>query len=375
MRFVDLPFLSLFFKSKQMATTKKLYEEKKLSNTIESLFGLPKMARPYATDLPPLEEYACPGLFYGVELEIENVPNYGDWNYPPGISFKEDNSLRNNGIEVVTAPMRPKDLDYTLRSLFEAAKLDEENYSERCSVHVHANCRDLTLDQLSVIALLYQIFEHLFYRFIGDGRDTNIFCVPWYETTLTHGVINNFNINSAGKLKRWQKYTGLNLLPLFGFGTIEFRHMAGTNNRRRIMNWCNLIGCLFQYALTHELKQVKDTVVGLNTTSAYRQTIDEVFGRWSDLLKSPNYEPLLEEGVLSMKYSLLDPVDDPGFDWVLADAIRRDREVNVRVNRQPLPPQFFAAQPEQALQVHDDVFGGEPEAVRRPVVRPLQGRF
>ena len=230
-------------------------------------------------------------------------------------------------------------LKFCLEQFFERSKVTEANYSERCSVHVHANCRDLSLDQVSVVALLYQVFEVLLFQFIGADRNKNIFCVPWYETTLTYNVINNLKSGDHHGLKKWQKYTALNLLPLYRYGTVEFRHMAGTNNLKFIIDWCNLIGCLFAYAKEHTLEQTKEWIIDLNTTSAYRDTLQTVFGNWADLLRTPGFEVLLEEGVLNMKYALMSTPQPSLTDDIFTDMIRQEAErLRGAVRNPPRPP-------------------------------------
>jgi hypothetical protein len=245
-----------------------------------------------------------PSLLYGVELEIENTER-DEW-VVPGITGKEDNSLRNNGWEYVTQPMTFSNLAHCLGLFFAKSQVNANNYSERCSIHVHTNCRDLTWEQISTVCMLYQMLEPLFFTFVGEDRSRNIFCVPWSETQLTYNVVNRL-AKSPNSLKDWQKYTALNLKTLWNYGTIEWRHMAGTHDLEKILNWCRLIACLFAYARKSSLEDTKKFVINLNSTSEYRKSIDILFGEWAHLLYVQNYETLLEEGVLNMKYALLAP--------------------------------------------------------------------
>lgn len=249
-----------------------------------------------------------PTLVYGVELEIEGITEgHGS---VIGIRMDTDGSLRNNGREFITKPMRFRELAYCLNNLFVRNKFTEDNYSERCSVHVHANCTDLTKDQLSTVLLIYQVFERVLFNFAGGERDKNIFCVPWYETNLTQGIVNSLITQGPEALRRWQKYTAVNLLPLFTYGTIEFRHMPGTNNLEKILNWVNIIGCMFAYARVHPLEEVKAALTDLNTSSAYIPLAEQIFQEYFPMLVTSEEDFIaLEEGVLSMKYSLL-PNDD-----------------------------------------------------------------
>ena len=333
--------IEIFIEQEIMATTKPVAPKKEIVYTpLEKHFGLDAGVRAYTNSKATPIEAACPSLLYGVELEIEHADRWEDWE-GYGYSFKEDHSLRNNGRELVTQPMTISVLKFCLEQFFERSKVTEFNYSERCSVHVHANCRDLSLDQVSVVALLYQVFEVLLFQFIGADRNKNIFCVPWYETTLTYNVINNLKSGDHHGLKKWQKYTALNLLPLYRYGTVEFRHMAGTNNLKFIIDWCNLIGCLFAYAKEHTLEQTKEWIIDLNTTSAYRDTLQTVFGNWADLLRTPGFEILLEEGVLNMKYALMSTPRPSLTDDIFGEMIRQETERVRAAVHNPQRPQLL----------------------------------
>lgn len=294
---------------------------------------------------------ADPSLYYGLELEIENVPNWEDL-VVHGMTSVEDGSLRNHGREFLTKPSSYSIVMHTLQRFFDKAKLSDDNYSERCSVHVHANTQNMTTDQVASVCLLYQVFEKLLYAFVGGERDKNIFCIPWDQTTLSYQVISSLNPKNFN-VRSWQKYTGLNLLPLLDKGTLEFRQLGGTYDLEKIGNWLNLIGSLFVYAKQHPLDKIKQDFVMLNTTSAYSHMTENVFTSWAHLLmSSPGYKIHLEEGVLNMKYSLVGatPLSNPfkaAAQGILDDlAVMEDTPENpptqiatfVRGDRRPSPP-------------------------------------
>lgn len=273
--------------------------------SLAQMLGL-KAVVPYTNNKVLPLQAADPALLYGLELEIENVPNF-DEMVVTGMTSVEDGSLRNYGREFLTKPATFSVVHNILTRFFEKNKLTELNYSERTSVHVHANCQDLTQEQIASVCLLYQVFEKLLYEFVGEERDKNIFCIPWDQTLLSYASVSNL-LGGKGVmgLKSWQKYTGLNLLPLFSLGTMEFRHMAGTNDLNKISTWLNLIGSLFSYARKNTINEIKEMLVNLNTTSAYDDTTHRVFTYWTkSLTELQNYRFMLEEGVLNMKYSLL----------------------------------------------------------------------
>ena len=267
---------------------------------IRDLLGLvPVVPKTFSKVVP--QNTADAPLLYGVELEIENVPNWEDMCVA-GMESKVDGSLRNNGREFITKPMSYSHLWYCLEKFFTKNKLTEANYSERCSIHVHTNVQDLEWEQLQTIALVYQVVERLLFRWIGHDRESNIFCVPLHQTNITH---QRFGADPKDlPFRRWEKYTALNFLPMTSLGTIEWRHMHGHSDFQKIMMWCNLIGHIFNYARNNDYNVVKDFIVSLNTTSAYEHFLGMVFG--ADMREFTGGQQELEEGVLDVKYGLFD---------------------------------------------------------------------
>ena len=277
--------------------------------SIIQLLGLTPV-KPFTSSKAVPLPCADPALLMGLELEIEGIAADPSEFYVPGMGGVADNSLRDNeygrGWEFITRPATFSVAAHTLSQFFAKAKLSQErNYSERCSIHVHANVQDLTPEQLKSVCLLYQVFERLFYSYAGEDRDKNIFCVPWSETTLTHTLIDTLLDANLKGFRNWQKYTGLNLIPVQTQGTIEFRHLPGTCDLSRIFDWMNLIGSLFATARNTPFEEIKSFIVNVNTTSEYKHLVHRVFGEWARVLDMPYMDTQLEEGVLDVKYMLL----------------------------------------------------------------------
>jgi hypothetical protein len=278
--------------------------------TITELFGhKPNVYVPEKKILAP--SGVDPTLLYGVELEIEGLDEEKEDRMRrcvPGVAYHDDGSLRNNGGEYVTAPMNFATLEYVLDQFFHKNKLTDANYSERCSVHVHVNCCDLTLDQIRLILCLYQITERVLFNFIKADRKNNIFCVPWSESVIGAKVLSSENsLFTVLRRNNWHKYSALNLLPIHSQGTIEFRHMEGTKDLNYILNWCNIIGSMFKYARENKYQDVIDSLLKLNTTSAYATFMQNIFqGELYDMLVTPDFREALEEGVLNMKFMLVE---------------------------------------------------------------------
>lgn len=309
----------------------------------------------YPEYCPDKNNVIDPELIFGVELEIEGVPNWPDLELV-GMGSTSDGSLRNNGREFLLRPQKYVDAVATLTKFFNRANLDnEKNYSERCSIHVHTNCQDLTFDQLQVILLLYQVTERLLFNWIGFGRSQNIFCVPWYDTNLTHSLFDGKK--DVTKFSNWMKYSALNLAPLYSYGTIEWRHMHGHCDEDRLFKWMRIISCFFRYARKADIKEVKEFFTSLNTTSHYNRFVESIFQEEMGFIyEQPLWEQALEEGVLLMKYALASP----------AEKTTKSKAVKSSYADMQNPAGFNML---ADLAVHDDVPDAQANPAQRDVFR------
>jgi len=245
-----------------------------------------------------------PDLLVGLELEMENFPGWTEQEFG-GIRFTEDGSLRNFGCEAITAPIALNQMPNFLTAFYERMEVTDKNYSERCSTHVHANVQDMTTEQVSTLALLYQTAERLLFQFIGHDRQNNIFCVPWYQSGLTASIVDKLAQDAYITTRHWQKYSALNLIPIGSQGTVEFRHLYGTCDVKFITNWLCLIGRLFEYAKSVPLAEARERIINMNTVSNYREWLYSVFGSDADLLTVPSdFEVQLSKGVVDSKVML-----------------------------------------------------------------------
>jgi len=246
---------------------------------------------------------AHPGeIIKGIELEIENWPeNWAD-SSAVGFTFTEDGSLRNNGTEAVSHPNNTRGLLAVTEQLWKKFNIQsDKNFSDRTSIHVHANVFDFTGAQFKAITLLYQVFEELLFAYVGDDRANNIFCVPWYEAGVTA-----FNHQLMVKSPRgWNKYTALNLAPVASQGSIEFRHMAGHADITKLAGWLNIIDDLMLSAKKTDYNSVIDRIQNINTNSQYAEFLYSIFPNTGSLLKTADYERKMSRGVVEAKLALV----------------------------------------------------------------------
>jgi hypothetical protein len=243
--------------------------------------------------------------FVGIEIELEKVnlgsPILGVWDEV------EDNSLKDNGVEFVAKPIQFKYLEVELARLFSGIKSCKA--SQRCSVHVHINARDFTLEELKTFIALYMIFEQSLYNYSG-GREDNNFCVPLrYYPKLVKEFVGMLDCGIIHP--QWYKYYGFNLSPIFGgessmIGTIEFRHMAGTTNIKHMINWINLIVSLKISAKKMSSAEIETHIKTMNTTSGYYWLAREVFKEYSGLItEQPTFKQDVELCIAGSKQVFL----------------------------------------------------------------------
>lgn len=270
-----------------------------------------------------------PDLILGLELEIEGCPRDTLWyqtNLEKLWEVKTDGSLRglNNGnnnvdgnaFEFISKPSQLKILIPELKTFFDTTKFKEENFSDRCSVHVHSNITNLTVHQVGTLFLTYSVVEDVLFKFInyfrvenprGAYRDTNIYCVPWNQCRLTYDMMNKIFADAEYAFRNWQKYTALNILPSRTLGTVEWRHMHGTADMEKLTRWLNIIGRIFKYAVETPFEDAVETIKRLNDNSAYQQYFTSVFGDY--LPYTPEYAKKLESGVVLAKYAMFNLKD------------------------------------------------------------------
>jgi len=234
----------------------------------------------------PMEWCTTQGMI-GIEIEVENITNslhpLAYWD------VKADGSLRNNGVELVSVPLQIKQVQLALEHVYNVLTAhNKPDFSNRTSVHIHVNCRDLTQNQIYNFILLYALFEKHFYAFAGNKRMNSIFCVPLFRTNQLN-VLDNV---VYGLSPNWHKYCGINLLPLYqnqvtqGYGTIEFRHLYGTSNQREILEWINDILCLRKYACEISKDDLLKNIKEMNTTSSYISLYSQVFAKGRKILSN-----------------------------------------------------------------------------------------
>lgn len=270
----------------------------------------PLVVNTHSRKLKENKEMVSPDTFIGIEVEAENFQGliYTEKNkFIQNIwGVDSDGSLRNNGVEFISVPLQTKYTGSALQTLFsmQGGKLD---FSKRTSIHIHMNVRDMTYEQLMNLILIYCCFEDALFTFAGEWRKKTIFCVPLTETNM---LLNPSMLEAPGYIMsggKWLKYSALNLLPVHLQGTVEFRHLQGTQNVNYITTWINLLCCLRQYACSTSFDELSKEVFTLISSSKYFEFAQKVFkDLLPDLLPSGNFNiPRMDSVIKFVKTNLI----------------------------------------------------------------------
>jgi hypothetical protein len=243
-----------------------------------------------------------PDALVGMEVEVENIKMSGA---PAGWQHSTDLSLRNDGAEYISVPVKTDALKSMLISLWltlQHGQKNEPDFSWRTSIHTHVNVRNLTEEQVKKLFLIYLVFEISLFRFVGEHRAGVNFCVPIYQTNFEE-LINKWFAGKkpvAAVSTNWHKYAALNLIPVCGSakspdfaktpkGTVEFRHMGGTKDYQQVIMWQNLILSIYKCAISPlTFEELKAIVQSIRSQGAFLSFKNEVFGAFSGVVPSPS---------------------------------------------------------------------------------------
>jgi Putative amidoligase enzyme len=249
--------------------------------------------------------------FIGIEVEVERI--FMGTNMPPIWRNTEDGSLRNKGREFVSLPLQPYQVRPALIQLFtsfnRAKKARGFEFTPRTSTHIHINFRKDTIETVKNVVLLSILFEPLLYSYAGGERDKNVFCLP-FQAAEFEPVLRGFLRGDAKNLPvmDWVKYSGVNLIPLTCYGTMEFRHMIGTSDIEKLDIWVKLLLAIKKKAQETNYNVLLEEVKQLSCSSEYQKMFFEVFGDLAEHLYSYTNEKDLDNAVKFLKEILSEKV-------------------------------------------------------------------
>ena len=204
----------------------------------------------------------------GIECEIESI-HHVNVDLAPYFHTEADGSLRNNGCEFISIPLERETLLDKFKNLHANIVYNDkaDAFSPRTSTHVHVNVRSFTEAQLKQLLLFYALFEEFFFSMVDPVRRDNIHCVPLNETMMAQ----RYRTTAFYMIKYWHKYTAFNMLPVTKQGTVEFRHLQGTDDEELLGRWLKTIENL--WLLAQDESMTKDTITDVEHHKRWFNTI------------------------------------------------------------------------------------------------------
>lgn len=220
-------------------------------------------------------EYCCANTYrapktnerlVGIEIEVEHCAPLASaiikatkekcWE------TRNDDSLRDGGVEFVSHPIPIEKVPSAIRSLYDAGGNFWKS-SPRTGIHVHIDCRDFTVQDIKSLIVTYSLLEPALFNFIGAEREENIFCVPWYRASTdirqaSNGMLDREEITDVLSHFDYSlcKYSALFMQPLSKYGTVEFRHAPTWDNASKVINWAFACHELVSFAKANSAESV-----------------------------------------------------------------------------------------------------------------------
>jgi len=196
----------------------------------------------------------------GLELEIEgeNLPSAGKLAKVVGKTSsaswltKADGSLRGEALEYVLAtPCKIDEVDVLVEGLYDSFKTNNTNLllTNRCSTHVHVNMGGKKVNEITSALALWTAFEEPLTLWAGEERVNNHFCLGSKDCNAgTIAAWRSFLRTGRADFNENLKYSSLNILTLYRFGSLEYRVMNASEDSQRIVDWTKFVYELTRYA-------------------------------------------------------------------------------------------------------------------------------
>lgn len=230
--------------------------------------------------------------FVGVEIETENLRREDAEGLRSWRSVSEGSI---SGYELVLrGPLYGSSLFMALDELRPLSqRINEANvFSERTSVHVHIDIRDMTWVQVMNFITLSVMFEPVLFKYVAPHRSGNHFCWSFLDCqglvtelkavnryansspeALRSSISNHFSVDST-------KYSGINLSSIARYGSLEFRMHEGTMNVNSIIRWINILLSIKNYAMIEGKTpgNILETKQSVGIDSIFTQVLGEYKG-------------------------------------------------------------------------------------------------
>lgn len=190
------------------------------------------------------------GPVIGVEIEVEGarLPNI-----VKGWRCEHDGSLRGESMEyVLPEPLLMADVETQLKHLNLAFLKNKTEVFDTgyAGIHIHVNVGDLEPMQLLRFILAYYTIEELALRWCGEDRQGNLFCLGLRAANAPLLYLQRAMEEASLGIVRSDdiRYAALNFKALADYGSLEFRSMRSTLDRKEILDWAGMLAELREFA-------------------------------------------------------------------------------------------------------------------------------
>jgi hypothetical protein len=202
-------------------------------------------------------------------LFMDTYPEQKFWK------ITEDGSLR-EGIEFKSSATTEYREALTMLEKF--INISGVRISHRCSVHVHLNYQSRTPDDVLNFLALYTVMEPVLDQISGQ-RSNNPYCIGIQEgfhqyTQIVECIANiskdaqlDVLIHQTGS--RGWKYSSVNVLPLYQYGTVEIRTHEGTTDINRIIRWVDILNDMRNVSTGHKTKDFIEFIINTDPSELF----------------------------------------------------------------------------------------------------------
>ena len=196
----------------------------------------------------------------GVEIEVSDYRNgkkCSEIAYKWGAAIKSDGSVA-QGFEINTAPANGDKFIEMIKDIADGIRANGATANWNAGLHVHVDMSDASWPDLRRLVVMYARTEDALFNIIDSRRTMNPdgdknYCKKYgpglelvgktydYKNLIVKSVFSGINKNGPGLSDR---YMGLNLVPLWSYGSIEFRMHHGTTKSDKIIGWALLVAGL-----------------------------------------------------------------------------------------------------------------------------------
>ena len=181
----------------------------------------------------------------GVEIEVEgeNLPQPNEdcllRNFTNFWNIVKDGSLRGEAWEYVFKRPASRETYKRVLSYFTQQMEDKGSRfhdSVRAGIHIHINVQNLTVKELFNFLVTYYIMEEYIINRCGEGRQGNLFCLRSQDAPyILFSLYRAFRDNSCQEIATdLVRYSSLNVISLFKYGSLEFRALRTTPDMKII---------------------------------------------------------------------------------------------------------------------------------------------